>query len=176
MYTMEDVTPQAWVECMACRNEGLNNGDWFTLDDLNTLSDQEVLDNIHNYEDLDGEDNAVHEEIWAYDSKNIDTPLDMSVNKVRELADIAAELEGYSLTINDYLAYVDQVGEISPHGLGESFCGFFMQWEDFVREEVESAGILDRALDIDYDSFADDLEYDYEVVEIKGGVLVFSTI
>lgn len=162
-------TPQVWIACLACYNDGRLHGEWIDATDADAIREtitalQASCGHIDN-------DWAIHD----YDGMSSDLGEYPNLDKLAELAQCIQE-HG-----DAFRAYMGNVGSeyATKDGFDESYCGQFDTQKDYAYEYVDSTGMFDGVNEsiqsyFDYDSFARDLFMDgYSFIRLDGTGYVF---
>ena len=163
---IDDDKPSIYVACLASYNSGILHGRWIT-----PSSDEETLQNqinqiLKSSSIPDAEEWAVHDYNNFYNLGEYP-----GLKKICELA------EAYEAQNNDYLkvnGYIEHFGIEALSNLEDAFYGEYSSFDDFANNyadetipELQDGTTIARYFD--YESFSQDLGFDFVETEAPGG-------
>ena len=162
--------PCIYVANLGAYNAGRMVGKWLDLTTFKTVEElKEAVDKIANYlGSIYGDEWAIHD--YSNFPNMGENP---DLEKVIEVAELVEE-QGFE-KINSFL----EVFSIEDLGYFEdSYCGHWNNFQEYAQDYFDNCYEVPEHLEnyIDYEKFANDLNYDYNVVDCStGGVLIFDS-
>ena len=166
---------QVYVGTYAKYNDGNLYGAWLDLEDYDYEEFIAACKELHKdeydpelmFQDYEGfpdeyyNESSIDPEVWDW--------LELDDSE-RDLVD--SYLEGIGRCHGDDLQDV-------LHKAREAYRGEYSSFEDFVEEYIDGIGLLDSIPEdlqkyFNVKAYANDMQYDYTIVEVEGGVRVFS--
>ena len=175
--TAQELTPRAWIGCLACYNSGKLVGEWFEAGNASDVTLIEVhggLAQVH----------SECEELWCFDTDNIPVSREMGPHEATQWAEVFAEVgERLWPALHAWVRsgpYSTQHSSDLPvtSEFLDSYMGEHDSFISYLQQYVEDTGLLTAAPDLtqryfDWASFARDEEHNYTVCETPGSVFVF---
>lgn len=170
---MSDETPQAWVGCLACYNEGRLTGQW--------VEGSEAGDFVPCQR-------PTHEEWWVFDHQGYDGLLDeeCSPMEAQRKAELIERINGLNHPVAAVTAWAKNNLSHGVDDLDENFEDSFLdayqgEWEsekDFAQDWAEQTGAIDENARwpqscIDWDWATRELFDDLWTADAPGGIYVF---
>ena len=166
----ETVSPSIYVACLAAYNSGVLHGRWIDLTNGEDATATDIREMLATSPVADAEEYAIHD-FEGFGSYKVG-----EFSHVATLVEIAEAVEEYGPFITEYLADVyDNLGAAVAAVDDMSEAENFRSFSDDFADDVIIAGADSVTLVryFNYDSFARDLAYDFNILDNPaGGVFV----
>lgn len=164
-------TPQVWIGCLNCYNNGRLVGKWINADDAEDI----YAHDLHTEEDPF--ENC--EELWCFDTNEM--PIgnkEMSPSEAKMWADRLSDVDDN--LHEEYYAWVENYPSSAEDATNDNFenqyIGTYMSVEDFAyamaEDQLHSAPEIAKTY-FDYEAFARDLKIEYVILDVEDGIAVF---
>ena len=163
-------TPQVWIGCLNCYNNGRLVGKWIDANDAEDI----YAHDLHTEEDPF--ENC--EELWCFDTSEMPVNKEMSLSDAKMWADQLSDVDDN--LHEEYYAWVEWSGCTVEGATNDNFekhyIGTYQDVEDFAyamaEDQLYSAPEIAKTY-FDYDAFANDLKIEYTILDIPSGIAVF---
>lgn len=169
-------TPRIWLGCLNCYNNGRLVGEWYDAIDLYNDEDLGTAANVH---EQGGHPAGEYcEEIWGFDHENMPTTDEMGRDDACQWGELYEELGDD----DDWPIFCAWVADGNTPSVSEFADHYQGHWDDFrtyIENMEESCGTFSGCSELvmryfDWDSYANDAQHDYTVLDAPQGVWVFS--
>lgn len=175
---VQDLTPRAWIGCVACYNSGRLVGEWFGAGNASDVT----LSEVHG-----GQAQILSgcEELWCFDTENIPVDRELSPHEAKQWGEVFNEVDEHLwpalhawVRSGVYMAQSNSDVPVTGDFI-DSYMGEHETFTSYLQEYLNDIGLLADAPELaqryfDWERFARDEEHNYTVCETSGGVFVFT--
>ena len=139
--TNTDITPRAWIGCLACYNNARLVGEWFNAETADEVTLADVHGGAHRVR-------SGREELWVMDHENIPASGEMSPAEAAEWARVLLAVPEHQ---REALCAWTASGSYVAEGTGdlpsvpdfeERFCGTWGSFRDYAETLAEEIGLI----------------------------------
>ncbi|QGU05099.1 antirestriction protein ArdA [Corynebacterium comes] len=168
--------PRIWLGCLQDYNAGRLVGAWYDAVDLYNDEDLGTTEDVHEQGGFPAGDYC--EEIWGLDHENMPVRGEMGLDEARKWGERYEELNDD----DNWLVFCAWVRDGNAPSVSEFSDRYQGQWDsfrDYVEDAEEACGTFDGWPELavrffDWDSYADEMEQSYNIIDAPQGVWVFS--
>lgn len=169
-------TPRVWLGCLHCYNSGRLVGEWYDAEELYDDDDLGTIEDVHERAGYPAEEEC--EEVWGLDTDNIPVKGEIGVTGAKKWGERYSEVgdedwQAYSAWVRDF-HNGDDVDDFR-----DTFEGQYDSFRDYVMSQADDEGLFRGVPEIierhfDWDSYAEEVEQPYGVIDANSGAYIFS--